>query len=154
QLGGAQQGAVAAQDDDQLGTRGRLGAGRHLLGAWVAELTLKGADRDPGGGQPLGHQPGAAHRVGSPGVRRYQHRALGHLAPLSSGGPPPPTPRAPPTIARRSCSGSSGGAPRRSHRKYSTFPAGPGSGLAVTPSTPRPSWPAAPATVRPAPARA
>ncbi len=45
-----------------------------------------------------------------------------------------------------SWSGSSGGAPRRSHTKYSTFPAGPGSGLAAIPWTPRPSCAAAPLT--------
>ena len=45
-------------------------------------------------------------------------------------------------------------APRRSHTKYSTFPAGPGSGLAVIPLTPRPRPLAAAATARTASARA
>src|SRR5207248_4401003 len=43
-------------------------------------------------------------------------------------------------------SGSGGTASRRSHRKNSTFPDGPGSGLRTTPAVPQPSSPAACAT--------
>ena len=46
---------------------------------------------------------------------------------------------APPPLRGRRPPGSSAGAPARSHRKYSTLPEGPGSGLAVTPRTPSPS---------------
>jgi hypothetical protein len=78
QLGGAQQRTVAAQDDDQLGADGRLGAGRHLFGPGRAELTRQGTDGDAGRGQPFRHQPGTAQRVLSPRMRRDQHRALSH----------------------------------------------------------------------------
>src|ERR1700749_2641945 len=52
---------------------------------------------------------------------------------------PPRDYRGPDSIASRRTASSSGGAPRRNQTKYSTFPDGPGSGLAVTPLTPRPS---------------
>src|SRR5579875_435712 len=49
-------------------------------------------------------------------------------------------------MACRTAWSSSGGAPSRSQRKYSTFPDGPGRGLATTPRAPRPSRSAAAAT--------
>ena len=78
EFGGAQQAAVAAQDNDQLGALGRLGAGRDLVRARGGELAREAADGDPGRGQPLGHEPGAAQRVLPSYMRRHQHRPLSH----------------------------------------------------------------------------
>ena len=77
-LGGPQQAAVAAQHDDELGTLGGLVAGRNLLRARRDELARERADGDPRGGEPAGHEPGTAHRVLPPGVRRHQHGPLSH----------------------------------------------------------------------------
>ncbi len=78
QLGGPQQAAVAAEDNDELGALGGRGGGRDLLRARGGELARERADGDPRGGQPVGHEPGAAQRILPPGVRRHQHRPLSH----------------------------------------------------------------------------
>ena len=61
-----------------LGALGGRGGGRDLLRARGGELARERADGDPRGGQPIGHEPGAAQRVLPPGVRRHQHRPLSH----------------------------------------------------------------------------
>ncbi len=78
EFGGPQQAAVSAQDDDELGPPGGIVAGRDLVRARGGELAREGADGYPGGGQPLGHEPGAAQRVLPAGVRRHQHGPLSH----------------------------------------------------------------------------
>ena len=78
QLGGAQQAAVTAEHEDELGTVGRLVIGRHLRGARAAELAGQGPHGQAGGHQPVHHQPGTAQRGLPPRVRRHQHRALSH----------------------------------------------------------------------------
>ena len=62
-------------------------------------------------------------------------------------------PDGPAATTARTCSGSAGAAPRRNHTKNSTFPLGPGSGLAATPATPRPRPAATAATSSTASAR-
>ena len=142
-LGGPQQRAVAAQDDHHLGVLGRLGSGRDHIGACGAEVgRFRGQDPDVDacGGEHLSDQPRAVPRRGPACMRHDEHRALA----IHSG---------PSAMTASSRPGSSGGAPRRSQRKYSTFPAGPGSGLAAIPATPRPDSAAAAATRATAAAR-
>jgi hypothetical protein len=78
QLGGAEQAAVTAEDDDELGAFGCPGAGRHPFRAGHAELGREGTDSDSGRGQPLRHQPGAAQRALPARVRHHQHHPLSH----------------------------------------------------------------------------
>src|SRR5262249_54766431 len=104
-----------------------VGAGTLKVGG----LGRQNAYVDPGGGEPVHHQAGVAHRRGPAGVRHDEDGTL-HCGPSS--------------MACRSASSRRGGAPRRSQRKYSTLPEGPGSGLATTPATPSPCTWAAPAT--------
>src|SRR6516162_4928011 len=133
-LGGAQQRAVPAENDHHLGIGCRGGRGGHHVGARalkVGGLGRQHAHVDPGGGEPVHHQAGVAHHGGPAGVRHDEDGAL-HCGPSS--------------MACRSTSSRRGGAPRRSQRKYSTLPEGPGSGLATTPATPSPCTWAASAT--------
>src|SRR5215468_10263996 len=133
-LGGPQQRAVAAEDDHHLRVGRRIGLGRDDVRASTSQVGRLGSEDahvEPGGGQPAYHEAGVAHRRGATGMRHDEYGAL-HCGPSST--------------ARRSWSSRNGGAPRRSQRKYSTLPAGPGSGLAVTPATPRPWALAAAAT--------
>ena len=91
------------------------------------------------------------------GVGQHDDPASAHPASPSGPGPAPsapgPSAPGPSASARASARSSSGGAPRRSHRKYSTLPLGPGRGLATTPRTPSPSSTASAATPRTASAR-
>src|SRR5256885_14848603 len=127
QLGCAQQRAVAAEDEHHFGTfrgsgvvgddvRGDVQAGEVEVRCFglecaYADAGLRELDRD---------LAGAPDRVLAPGVRHDQDapRIPAHCGPAST--------------ARRTSACSTGGAPWRNHRKYSTLPAGPGSELATT----------------------
>src|SRR5450755_3615155 len=144
------------------------------ISAQIGRLWLQDADAHPGRGQPGDDRSRAAPGRGAASMRRQQHRAaavgpartgpartgLARTGPargLTVGGGRASAHRAdayalrgrhcgPAEMASRNAASSSDGAPRRSHRKYSTFPDGPGSGLAVTPRTPSPLTAAAAAT--------
>ena len=142
ELGAAQQGAVAAEHDDQLAAR-RPRPRRRATTVDVGQVAAAPAssastrDRDPGARRAAARRP-AAERERLPAGRCA--RRAGRVA-LGRGPAMPPTPAHDGPArdgAPRSRAGSSGGASRRSQRKYSTLPAGPGSGLAVTPATPEP----------------
>src|SRR5690606_7480764 len=143
ELGGAQQGAVSAERDHDLRALGRgrsRRGGRHARQVEVGHLVGHHPHREAGRDQVPRHRPGVLG-AGPPAGVGHQQRAAGHVD----------TPA--PLAAARTRSGSTGGASRRSHRKISMLPAGPGSGLATTPATPRPSASAAAATPSTASAR-
>src|SRR5690606_4453414 len=147
ELGAAQQGAVTAEHDQQLAAvqalRGGLLDGLHVAGQrQVARLVLQHPHAEPGVQQSLDHQFRTADGRGPPGVGEQENSTSSVLGQ-----------RGPSATARSTSAASSAPAPARSHRKYSTFPDGPGSGLAVTPFAPSPSSHAVAATPRTASAR-
>src|SRR5450631_2040968 len=137
----AQKRAVATEHDHRFGAARAVRCVWHHSSAGNGEITgfaLKNTDVDRGLAQESGDFAGSGYCLGAAGVAHEQH-ASAHEGPSA--------------MARARSLSSSGGAPARSHKKYSTFPAGPGSGLATTPRTPRPSTAAARATLATAAAR-
>src|ERR1017187_3110505 len=136
QLRGTQQRAVPADDHHHLDAVSSRSGDRNLRHARTAEfgcLLHQDADLDPGSGQLPDDRVRAADAGRASGMRDQEHGPLRvHWGPS--------------VMARCRAARSSGGADWRSHRKYSTFPDGPGNGLATTPGTPRPSSSAAAAT--------
>src|SRR5699024_8141996 len=130
QLGGPQDGAVTAEDDGQLD-----------LPAVDLLLTDRG-HRVPA--QLGGDQLGGVRRRRPAGVGEHQH-AAGHRR---TWGADRAGPAAIASVIIWSSSSSLGVASRCRCTKYSTLPLGPGSGLATTARSPRPSPVAAAATVR------
>ena len=135
QLGGAQQRAVAAEHDHQLAAVGGLPSSavddaRRPSRPQVGGLVGEHPDADAGRARTARRRArDRRQRLRPAGVRRR----AGRVRPRSASRGPSATARVeqPP--------GPAAARPARSHRKYSTLPAGPGSGLAVTPATPSPS---------------
>ena len=146
-LGGPQDGAVAAEDEGQLAVGGRQGlvvGDLQEVGVEreVGGLLGQGADADVVARQRLDERPGDLAGLLAAGVREQQDAAhgggsLGLLGHGSTFSPGTPGPEASHTVRWMSSSPSVLG-PRRSHRKNSTLPDGPGSGLTVTARAPQP----------------
>src|SRR5262249_36027774 len=103
---------------------------------------------DDVGSAGMGHQQGTPGHLtprSGPGVILARH----HSGPVSSWG----RHRGPASTAASTVPRSAGGASRRSQRKYSTLPGGPGSGPAAAPATPKPGRAAVAATASTASAR-
>src|SRR5215472_7111583 len=133
-LGGAQQRAIAAEHDHHLGVCRRIRCRGHHIRAHAFQggrLRREDTHAEPGRRQPVYYETGAAQGCRAARVGHHEHGAL-HCGPS--------------TTARSSSSARRSGAPRHNQRKYSTLPAGPGSGLATRPATPSPSAAAAAAT--------
>ena len=77
-LGGAEQRAVSADDDHELGALGGVRAGRHLLHAGAVDVDRLGRGDpylDAGGDEPLDDEPASARSL-RPGSRRDQERSV------------------------------------------------------------------------------